>query len=79
MFEVYTTGFMRSDREVLESTGETQVELMQGLCNLIKRNYKRKDFGEVNELTKMHSLVNSSLDTISEQLSTSSSVEEVED
>ena len=79
MFEVYTKDLMRTDREALELTGETQIELMRRLCDRIKCNYKRKDFEEVNELTKMHSLVNSSLDTISEQLSTSSSVEEVED
>lgn len=78
MKEVYTQNFMTSDREVLEISGETQIELLQGICDGIRRNYRCRNFGEANELTKLTYLLNSSLDTITQHLSKSSQVE-VED
>lgn len=78
MKEVYTADFMTSDREVLEVSGETQIELLQGICDGIRRNYKCRNFGEANELTKLTYLLNSSLDSITQHLSKSGEVE-VED
>jgi hypothetical protein len=67
---------MASHEEVIESTGETQLELLRGLCDRATRNYKRKDFQEAIELIKLAGLVHSSLQNLTQHLSDNSSVED---
>lgn len=67
---------MRTDREALELSGETQIELMRGLCDRLHRNYNRRDYEEADELMKLAILLNSSVKSITEHLSRNSTTED---